>query len=194
MLHESLKTRTMMLCTMTAQPEITTSRIAPITVGEPTNENLIADTLPSLQWPINAAVLKNKHTRIIPSSSTEGPRLTIYIAPDSAFAVRSPINGTMQSIEQPDKTSIVILTPPDSSSFVVLENLQSVTPPRHDIEENKEIDPAAASEVQVGEIIGDYRASSQGFIVQVAHLACDPSTPNQSWELIDPIQTLPEFQ
>lgn len=177
---------------MTAPLEITTSKMA--AVNGPVKERVMDETLPSLLWPMNIAVLKNRHTRIVPSSSTEGPRLTIHTAADSAFAVRSPITGQMQSIHKPDNTSTVIITPPNSSSFVVLGNLQSVTRPKHDLVENAEVDPSAASEVKAGEIIGDYGSIKEGFILQLAHLTRDPATPNQSWELIDPLQKLPTLQ
>ncbi len=173
---------------MNTQPEVA----AP--TGGPAKETVLRKTLPILEWPMNKAVLKNPYTKILPSSSIEGPGIAIHTLPGSAFAIRSPIDGRMGTFEQPDKSSTGILMPEDPSLLVVLGNMQSTSQRQRDLHENEFAEPDSATEVKAGEIIGTYRSTEQGLIMHVARLYHDPTTATPNWELIDPRAVLPTHQ
>jgi len=164
------------------------------TPGKFSQELTEGEALPSMHWPFSETTMKHPFTAVVPSYSAIGPQLTIRTPPE-ADSVLSPVAGRIETIQQPDKTSKVILLSGDSRLVIVLENLHAVTALQLPLKENEPADPDSLRIVNADDPIGRVGEFPNNSInVQVAQLTQDPITLSTNWQLLDPLGLFPPLE
>jgi hypothetical protein len=148
----------------------------------------------AISWPFSEHTLRSAPLKVNPSGSDTEPAITIQTPADKETTVRSPVNGNIEVIKQPDSTStVVLLSEDDPRLIIIMGRLSDAIHFSSALVKNNTANPDLFTTVREGMPIGTLKTPHTKMSLQVAYQTEKPDSM-MGWQLIDPRKILPPLR